>query len=108
MGADSRTSTGSYVANRVSDKITPVCNNVAVCRSGSAADTQALTDYVKLFVAQHSVELDADPEVQTVSYLFNKLNYNNKNNLMAGLIVAGSVPASDPTQWCSLQLPQVG
>merc|ERR1711865_974153 len=50
MGADSRTSTGSYVANRVSDKITPVCGNVAVCRSGSAADTQALTDYVKLIV----------------------------------------------------------
>merc|ERR1711988_1921438 len=80
MGADSRTSTGSYVANRVSDKITPVCGNVAVCRSGSAADTQALTDYVKLFVAQHSIELGQDPEVKTVSYLFNKLNYNNKYN----------------------------
>jgi len=89
MGADSRTSTGSYVANRVSDKITPVCNNVAVCRSGSAADTQALTDYVKLFIAQHSIELDADPEVKTAAHLFNKLNYQNKNNLMAGLIVAG-------------------
>jgi len=86
-----------------------------VCRSGSAADTQALTDYVKLFVAQHrcekhfcffaavahsglslttappprSIELGEDPEVRTVGYLFNKLNYNNKNNLMAGLIVGG-------------------
>jgi len=89
MGADSRTSTGSYVANRVSDKITPVCGNVAVCRSGSAADTQALTDYVKLFVNQHSIELGQDPEVKTVSYLFNKLNYSNKNNLSAGLIVGG-------------------
>lgn len=89
MGADSRTSTGSYVANRVSDKITPVCNNVAVCRSGSAADTQALTDYVKLFVAQHSIELGADPEVKTAAHLFNKLNYQNKNALSAGLIVAG-------------------
>merc|ERR1712072_1333743 len=57
MGADSRTSTGSYVANRVSGKITPVCNNVAVCRSGSAADTQALSEYVKLYLAQHSIEL---------------------------------------------------
>merc|ERR1711865_916555 len=89
MGADSRTSTGSYVANRVSDKITPVCGNVAVCRSGSAADTQALTEYVRLFVSQHSIELEEDPEVKTVSYLFNKLNYGNKNNLMAGLIVGG-------------------
>lgn len=99
MGADSRTSTGSYVANRVSDKITPVCDNVAVCRSGSAADTQALTEYVKLFINQHRVELDEDPEVKTAAYLFNKLNYGNKNNLMAGLIVAGWDRHSRGTVW---------
>jgi 20S proteasome subunit beta 1 len=40
LGADSRTSTGAYVANRVSDKITAVHDRVYVCRSGSAADTQ--------------------------------------------------------------------
>ena len=40
MGADSRTSTGSYVANRVSDKITAIHDRIYVCRSGSAADTQ--------------------------------------------------------------------
>ena len=40
MGADSRTSTGSYVANRVSDKITAIHDSIYVCRSGSAADTQ--------------------------------------------------------------------
>merc|ERR1711907_329462 len=99
MGADSRTSTGSYVANRVSDKITPVCNNVAVCRSGSAADTQALTDYVKLFISQHSIELEADPEVKTCAYLFNKLNYQNKNALSAGLIVAGWDKYSKGSVW---------
>ena len=37
MGADSRTSTGSYVANRVSDKITQLHDRIYVCRSGSAA-----------------------------------------------------------------------
>jgi hypothetical protein len=34
MGADSRTSTGSYIANRVSDKITFVHDKIYVCRSG--------------------------------------------------------------------------
>ena len=34
MGADSRTSTGSYIANRVSDKITFVDDKIYVCRSG--------------------------------------------------------------------------
>ena len=41
LGADSRTSTGNYVANRVSDKITAIHDRIYVCRSGSAADTQA-------------------------------------------------------------------
>ncbi|MCO5575973.1 hypothetical protein L7F22_029780 [Adiantum nelumboides] len=35
MGADSRTSTGAYVANRASDKITCLTDNVYLCRSGS-------------------------------------------------------------------------
>ncbi|CAM8889855.1 unnamed protein product [Rhodiola kirilowii] len=35
LGADSRTSTGVYVANRASDKITQLTDNVYVCCSGS-------------------------------------------------------------------------
>ncbi|CAI9112514.1 OLC1v1012973C1 [Oldenlandia corymbosa var. corymbosa] len=45
LGADSRTSTGMYVANRASDKITQLTDNVFICRSGSAADTQIISDY---------------------------------------------------------------
>ncbi len=40
LGADSRTSMGSYVSNRGTDKLTPVTDYVFACRSGSAADTQ--------------------------------------------------------------------
>jgi 20S proteasome alpha/beta subunit len=50
--ADSRTSTGSYVANRVSDKLVQLSEYIYCCRSGSAADTQALTDYVHYFLNQ--------------------------------------------------------
>lgn len=53
LGADSRTSTGSYVANRVSDKVVPIHDFVWACRSGSAADTQAVTDYVRYYVDAH-------------------------------------------------------
>ena len=52
LGADSRVSTGTYVANRVSDKIAQISDHIFVCRSGSAADTQALTDYVKYYLNQ--------------------------------------------------------
>lgn len=45
IGADSRVSTGTYISNRASDKITALCDNVYLLRSGSAADTQAVGDY---------------------------------------------------------------
>lgn len=91
MGADSRTSTGDYIANRVSRKITEVHDRVYVCRSGSAADTQAITGYVKHYLGMMSMEL-ADPRlppVETAANLFQMICYGNKDGLMAGLIVAG-------------------
>jgi 20S proteasome alpha/beta subunit len=45
LGADSRVSTGTYVSNRASDKITHLADFVYLLRSGSAADTQAVSDY---------------------------------------------------------------
>lgn len=46
VGADSRTSAGTFVVNRVSDKLTKVSDRIYCCRSGSAADTQAIADAV--------------------------------------------------------------
>lgn len=40
VGADSRTTMGSYIANRVTDKLTYLHERIYCCRSGSAADTQ--------------------------------------------------------------------
>ena len=37
MGADSRVSTGTYIANRVSDKVSALHDKIFMCRSGSAA-----------------------------------------------------------------------
>lgn len=45
IGADSRVSTGNYISNRASDKITPLTDRVYLLRSGSASDTQAVSDY---------------------------------------------------------------
>lgn len=47
IGADSRTTTGTYIANRVTDKLTKISDRIYCCRSGSAADTQAIADIVE-------------------------------------------------------------
>ena len=54
IGADSRTTTGSYIANRVTDKLTKLTDNIYCCRSGSAADTQAIADIVMYHLGLHS------------------------------------------------------
>merc|ERR1719463_751208 len=78
--ADSRTSTGQYVANRASRKISKVHDRIFVCRSGSAADTQALTGFVVNYLGQHAVELGKLPSVKTAANLFKIFAYNNKDN----------------------------
>mmetsp|Transcript_30861 Transcript_30861/g.35187 ORF Transcript_30861/g.35187 Transcript_30861/m.35187 type:complete len:223 (-) Transcript_30861:96-764(-) len=89
LGADSRVSTGTYVANRVSDKIVQVSDHIFICRSGSAADTQALSDYVKYYLSQLSMETGRQPLVKIAAHLMRQLCYENKNRLMAGVIVGG-------------------
>ena len=92
LGADSRTSTGSYVANRVSDKIVPIHDYIWACRSGSAADTQAVLDNVRHYVDSHTTELGRLPKVKTAATLMRHICYNNKDHLMAGLICGGWDP----------------
>merc|ERR1712025_1501746 len=89
LGADTRTSTGSWVANRVTDKLTPISDNIMACRSGSAADTQAMTDVVRSQLQWHSVEFGAPPNVHTAAYLFKNISYEYRDSLTAGIIVAG-------------------
>lgn len=60
-----------------------------MCRSGSAADTQAVSDYVTYFLDQHRMQLGGPPKVATAAALFRQLCYENKKNLTAGIIVAG-------------------
>ncbi|KAI6866079.1 Proteasome subunit beta [Hortaea werneckii] len=89
LGADSRTTTGAYIANRVTDKLTQVHDTIWCCRSGSAADTQAVADIVQYHLNMYGVTNDEPPTTQTAAALFQELCYENKNMLSAGIIIAG-------------------
>lgn len=43
----------AYIANRVTDKLTPIHERIYCCRSGSAADTQAIADAVTYQLGFH-------------------------------------------------------
>mmetsp|Transcript_11459 Transcript_11459/g.36559 ORF Transcript_11459/g.36559 Transcript_11459/m.36559 type:complete len:213 (+) Transcript_11459:57-695(+) len=89
MGADSRVSTGTYIANRVSDKVSHLHDKIFMCRSGSAADTQAVSDYVRHYLGSHAIEVGKPPLVKTAANLAKRICYTNKEQLLAGVIVAG-------------------
>ncbi|XP_059087009.1 proteasome subunit beta type-6-like [Tigriopus californicus] len=89
LGADSRTSMGTYVANRTTDKLTPVTERILACRSGSAADTQAVTDVVKYKLAFLEIESGRPAPVHTAAFLFKDICYEYRDSLTAGIIVAG-------------------
>ncbi|RVD81055.1 uncharacterized protein DFL_008933 [Arthrobotrys flagrans] len=89
LGADSRTTTGAYIANRVTDKLTQITDSVWCCRSGSAADTQAVADIVRYHLNLYETQNGHPPSVKTAASIFQEICYTNKDALTAGIIVAG-------------------
>uniref|UniRef100_UPI00358FFEDE uncharacterized protein n=1 Tax=Myxine glutinosa TaxID=7769 RepID=UPI00358FFEDE len=91
VGADSRTTTGPYVANRVTDKLTPIHDRIFCCRSGSAADTQAIADVVTYQLAFHRSVYDVTTHCHATHFqesefiialayladIFNAINHRN-------------------------------
>ncbi|CCE63389.1 hypothetical protein TPHA_0E02990 [Tetrapisispora phaffii CBS 4417] len=88
LGADSRTTTGAYIANRVTDKLTRVQDKIWCCRSGSAADTQAVADIVQYQLELYTAQF-GEPSTKVAASIFKTMCYDNKDNLSAGIIVAG-------------------
>ncbi|KAK2950220.1 putative Proteasome subunit beta type-6 [Blattamonas nauphoetae] len=89
LAADSRTSQGSYVSNRMADKITPLIDDIYVCRSGSSADTQTVAGYARYSLDFHSQQLGKRPSVQTAAYILRDFAYQNKEVLSVSFICAG-------------------
>jgi len=100
IGADTRTSMGSWVANRVTDKLTPVTDTIFCCRSGSAADTQAITDVVKYKLSFYEVEMGRPATVKDAAMAFKEIAYEYRDSLMAGLIVAGYDEVQGGSVYC--------
>lgn len=100
LGADSRTTTGAYIANRVTDKLTQVHDTIWCCRSGSAADTQAVADIVSYHLNMYGVVNNEAPSTQVAASLFQELCYENKDMLrlvtwLRGCTNASIVPSFD-------------
>ncbi len=89
IGADTRTSMGTFVHNRYTDKLTRLSDHIYCQRSGSAADTQAIADIMKYKMDIMKIEFGKPVAVHTAAYMFQKVCYEYRDQLSAGIIVAG-------------------
>lgn len=89
IGADTRTSTGTFVVNRFTDKLTPLTDHIYCLRSGSAADTQAISQVVAYQLEFLSAEMNEPPLVRIAANCVRRLIYQYRDDFVAGMIVAG-------------------
>lgn len=90
MGADTRTSVGSYVSNRYADKIASVLNTAVICRAGSAADTQYLAERVNAeFQARYYRYYGGGREKPSLSQIAYLLRSLVTESMSASLICSG-------------------
>ena len=67
-------------------KLTPVTDSIFCCRSGSAADTQAITDIVKYRLNFMEIDQGRPASVRDAAWAFKEIAYEYRDSLMAGLI----------------------
>ncbi|CAM9427719.1 unnamed protein product [Phaeothamnion confervicola] len=92
LGADSRTSSGAYVAHRFAEKMDQVHRSIVLCRSGSAADTQFVAETVAVRLEGYELTCDRAPSVRTAATLVKNLCYQHRDTFSASIVCAGWDP----------------
>jgi 20S proteasome subunit beta 1 len=88
LAADSQTSSGNLVTNRVADKISILSEFIVCCRSGAAADTQYMVDCLQFEINKHFNETRQQMNIRAAAQILREICYKEKN-LNYGFICAG-------------------
>lgn len=87
IAADSRTTMGTYIACRMSNKLTKLTDNIYCCRSGRASHTMYVAQLVSQYIKKFSVTDDTIPTVRDAAIFTSKLI--SEYPLVASMIIAG-------------------
>ncbi|KAL6122291.1 Proteasome subunit beta type [Nucleospora cyclopteri] len=89
LAADSRTTSGQFIACHYSDKIDHLLPNILACRSGSAADTMFLGRVVSREIKKIAYLEQTNFSVHKMANLIGRIISENQSNFKASLLVAG-------------------
>nr|UXY87935.1 26S proteasome, beta-1 SU [Cryptomonas curvata] len=79
IAADSQTSSGSLINNRVAEKLSKLNDHIVCSRSGAAADTQHIVDYLECLMSKNFNQTREPINVRAAVQILREICYKNKN-----------------------------
>lgn len=89
LGADTRATEGSIVADKNCEKIHKLAPNIRCCGAGTAADTENVTDMVSSQLELHRYATGRDSRVVTALTLLKSHLFSYQGHVSAALVLGG-------------------
>ncbi|KAL0237045.1 hypothetical protein PCE1_000442 [Barthelona sp. PCE] len=89
LACDSRTSQGSYIANRCSFKIETISPSMSLLRSGATAHTQYAAEYLRTNIHYRELLDSEKPCVKHTAAILRNFLYENRQYLQGAIILGG-------------------
>ncbi|CAM43599.1 putative proteasome beta 2 subunit [Leishmania braziliensis MHOM/BR/75/M2904] len=89
LGADTRATEGSIVADKHCRKIHYMAPNIMCCGAGTSADTEAVTNMVSSHLALHRLETGKQSRVLEALTLLKRHLYRYQGHVSAALVLGG-------------------
>jgi len=89
LGADTRATAGSIVADKNCEKIHFIADNIYCCGAGTSADTEAVTAMVSAQLGLHRLATARTPRVVTACTLLKQFLFARQGHVSAYLVLGG-------------------
>jgi 20S proteasome subunit beta 2 len=89
LGADTRATGGSEVADKNCEKIHYLADNIYCCGAGTAADTEKTTELIASQLELHRLNTGMQPRVVTAVTLLKRMLFKYQGHVSAALVLGG-------------------
>ncbi|XP_014204084.1 proteasome subunit beta type-7 [Copidosoma floridanum] len=99
LGADTRATENTIVADKKSQKIHYLAKNMYCCGAGTAADTDNTTELISSQLELHRLNTNRVPRVVTAARMLKQMLFRYQGHISAALVLGG-VDSTGPHLYC--------
>jgi 20S proteasome subunit beta 2 len=89
LGADTRATNDTIVADKNCQKIHYIADNIYCCGAGTAADTENTTEIIASQLVLHKMQTNRQPRVVTACQMLKQMLFKYRGNIEAALVLGG-------------------